>query len=152
MRAVFGALGRTLEGIRGKPGNVIESASRPILRLWREMLAEGIELDGNLGGLVDGVSLLADACQRCGDSMFANDVRGEGWERGRDRSRNIAAICRLGPREGSTGATWQERLEVARVWDSKGRPSGWAMTPKPASSSGGSTYLQRLNAIASEAT
>lgn len=151
---VFGALGRALEGIRGKPGNVVESAARPVLRLWREMLVEGFVVDKRLDGLVEPVALLADACQRCGDPMFARDVRGQGWEGGRDRSRNIAAICRLAPKEGSSGATWQERLEVARAWDAVGRPSGWAgngaQQPSTSRAGSGASYLARLNSIALE--
>ena len=150
--AVYGALGRALEGIRGKSGNVVESAARPVLRLWREMLVEGFEVDAELAGLVEPVALIADACQRCGDPIFARDVRGEGWDRGRDRSRNIAAICRLAPKPDSSGATWQERLEVARAWDAIGRPSGWASTEtkRPSSSDSDGSYLARLNAIAME--
>lgn len=149
---VLGALSRTLEGIRGKPGNVVESAGRPILRLWREILADGageIELDRTLEELVDPVVLLAHACQRCPDPIFARDVRGEGWEGGRDRSRNIAAICRLAPPGASSGATWQERLEAARAWDRANRPTtSAAITTSPKGS--GSTYLQRLDRIAAE--
>lgn len=144
----FGALGRTLEALRGKPGNVVESAARPILRLWREMLEAGVEPGPELEGLVEPVALIGAACQRCPDSIFATDVRGEGWERGRDRSRNIGAICRLGPKEGSGGATWQERLEAARAWDAAGQPRTAAPTSRPSSSSGGDDYLHRLAGFA----
>ncbi len=147
---VLGALGRTLEAIRGKPGNVVESAGRSILRLWREMLAEGISLGDNLEGLVEPVALMGAACRLCPDPIFARDVRGEGWENGRDRSRNIAAICRLAPPSSSSGATWQERLEAARRWDTIGRPTAAASTAKGQNEKR-SNYLHRLDRIASEA-
>lgn len=146
----FGALGRTLEALRGKPGNVVESAGRPILRLWRELLESGVQPGPDLEGLVEPVALIGAACQWCPDPIFARDVRGEGWEKGRDRSRNIAAICRLAPKGESSGATWQERLEVARAWDAAGRPLEAAASSKPSSSRSGGDggYLHRLNALA----
>ena len=144
---VYRALGLSLEGLRGKPGNVVQSAARPVLRLWREILEQTDQpIDAELRLLVEPCEVLGDAARFCPDPIFARDIRGEGWDKGRNRSQNVAAVCRLAPKEGSSGATWQERLEVARVWRDAGRPL--TMPGGGASSSTGGGFLHRLHAIA----
>ena len=120
---VLAAVGRVLEEIRGKPVTVRASTGRPVLRLWVELLDDPeLEFDGDLSALVDPVVLIADACRRAPGPMFARDIRAEGWPDGTDRSRNVAAICRLAPKGDSTGATWSERLDAASAWRAAGSP------------------------------
>lgn len=125
-----------------RPDQIVESAARPVLRLWREM---AIDDSAALPDLVAGVVLLAEACQHCPDPVFARAVRGEGWEGSRNRARNVAAVCRLRPPETSQGATWQERIEVARQWEADGKPLTLARPPAPGAA--GDPYLARLNSI-----
>lgn len=147
-RAALGALASCVNRIRPtdvEAANVVESAARPVLRLWRELVESGEAR--TLEALVDVVALLADACRLCPDELFARDVRGEGWDSGRNRSANVAAVCRLSPPSSSQGATWQERLEAARAWNKAGRPA----VASRSTSTGGDGYLARLNQIAAEA-
>jgi hypothetical protein len=149
-REVLEALARVVSAIRPRattPEQLVESAARPVLRLWHEALVE--QEATSLEGLVELVELLSEACRDCPDPVFARDVRGEGWENGRNRSQNVAAVCRLSPPPRSQGATWSERLEIARGWRDRGRPAVELEHPSRASSGGG--YLDRLNRIASEA-
>jgi hypothetical protein len=142
------AVARCVSAIRPREveaDRLVESAARPVLRLWRELLVEG-EAE-SLDALVDVVEVLADACRNCPDPLFARDVRGEGWENARDRSQNVAAVCRLSPPPTSQGATWQERLAAARDWNRRGRPGRVLEHPSRTTGDG---YLGRLNAIAQE--
>lgn len=144
------AVARCVSAIRPREveaDRLVESAARPVLRLWRELLVEG-EAE-QLDDLVAVVEVLADACRHCPDPLFARDVRGEGWENARDRSQNVAAVCRLSPPPTSQGATWQERLAAARDWNRRGRPGRVLEHPSRSSNTGGG-YLDRLNAIAQE--
>lgn len=119
--AVLKAVSHVLEGIRGKLVPPTKTSGRPVLRLFGAML-EGNE-DGLFEIRVQG-RLIADACQHCPHPGFARDVRAEGWDGGTPRHRNVASVCRLAPKEGSSGLTWEERLEVAESWDAAGRPDG----------------------------
>ena len=80
--------------------------------------------------------LLAEAARQCPAPIFARDLRAEDWPTGKDRSRIVAAVCRLTPSSSSSGATWLERLEVAEAWRLAGRPlTGWPLEASTASSS-----------------
>jgi len=144
---VLGGLGQALEAIRGTSKVPSESASRPVLRLWREALEVGAA--ATLPELVALVELLAAACQEAPDHVFRNDVRGirqDGSSWKADTSREPGAVCRLAPKPGSEGATWERRLELARKWDAAGRPKEGQLLGgnRPRSTGGGSRYARRL--------
>ena len=120
---VYGGLNRVLEELRGRLRKPSESASRPVLRLWREALE--VEEAATLDELVDLVVLLARAARDCPDPIFRNDIRGEredgtAWKK--DTSRTVSSVCRLAPKQNSEGATWEKRLEIARKWEDQGFP------------------------------
>ena len=120
---VYGGVNRVLEEIRGKIRKPSESASRPVLRLWREILE--VDRARTLDELVQLSTLLARACQRCPDPIFANDVRGvrsdgERWKK--DTSRTPSSVCRLAAPKDSSGASWEDRLDAAEKWSEEGEP------------------------------
>ncbi len=120
---VFGGLNRALEDIRGKMRTPSESASRPILRLWREALE--VEAAHNLDDLVELVVLIGRACRECQDPIFRNDVRGlrdDGTSWKKDTSRTVSAVCRLAAKVNSNGSNWEERLAAAQAWRDNGFP------------------------------
>ncbi len=120
---VYGAVNTVLEEIRGRVRKPSESASRPVLRLWREALE--VERASTLEDLVEVGTLLARACRDCPDPIFSNDVRGirpdgETWKK--DTSRTPSAVCRLAAPKDSSGASWEDRLDAAEKWSEDGEP------------------------------
>jgi hypothetical protein len=93
-----------------------------VLALWR---ADGRR---EPGAFAQDLVLVARAARWCPDPVFGREVRGEGWADGQDRSRKVANVCRQRPPAGSSGATWEERLVVARQWAAAGCP---VATPPP---------------------
>ncbi len=135
-------LARVLEVIRGRARLPTKTSAPPVLRLWAAMLDEAgavrelvaaeelspVELGLQVADLVRLGVLLAEAARDCPASIFARDLRAEDWPTGKDRSRIVAAVCRLSPSSTSSGATWLERLEVAEAWKLAGRPlAGWPL-------------------------
>lgn len=120
---VYGGVNRALEAIRQKVRLPSESAARPVLRLWTEILAVGTA--STVDELVDVVSLIAHACRECPDPIFRNDVKGiradgEVWKK--DTSKTPSSVCRLAAKKDSEGASWDGRLEVAEEWRDAGFP------------------------------
>ena len=93
------------------------SSARPILALWR---GEGRP---PLPELVEDLLLVARWAKESPDPQAARDIRAEGWEGGTNRSRAPAAICRRSPPPSSSGATWDERLQLAAEWRDRGFPA-----------------------------
>ena len=68
------------------------------------------------------VCLVAEWAQQAPDEEAAREIRAEGWADGTDRSRKVGNICRQRPPGQSGGATWDDRLLLAEVWEAAGRP------------------------------
>jgi hypothetical protein len=117
--ALLAAVARCVEAVRQKPASaeIPESTARPILGLWRDLGCPP------LMPFVADVELVAEAARRCPDPMFARAIRGEGWAGKEDTSRKIASVCRRSPPPDSSGATWEDRIDAAREWDRRGRPT-----------------------------
>lgn len=117
-----------LSVIKGRAYGVPSAPSvKPILALWRALEHQALD------AFERDLSLVAAAARDCPHPIFAHDLRAVGWAGGKDRSTDTAAICRQAPGPGSQGATYPERLEVAREWDAAGRPaSDWPVAAAPA--------------------
>jgi hypothetical protein len=99
------------------PSTTSPAAYRPVWRLWQAMgFPAPMEMEA-------AIELLASAARQCPDPVFSRDIRAEGWKEGKDRSRNVASVCRLEPKEGSSGADWTQRMETAQDWHDAGRPT-----------------------------
>lgn len=127
---LVGGLSAVLEAVTGRIRAPTKTPSGPVLRLWSAMLDEpdavgdalGVSLALDLADLVRLSVLLANAGRDCPASIFARDLRAEGWPDGTDRHRIPAAVCRLTPPPRSSGADYLRRLEVAHRWHEAGRP------------------------------
>ena len=86
-----------------------KTSADPVLKLWRALgrpPLEEFERD---------YRLVARAAHDCPDGLFARDIRGKGWEGQVDRSHDVATI--------SVQKRWDERLEVARLWEARRLPA-----------------------------
>ena len=127
---LVGGLSAVLEAVTGRVRPPTKTPAGPVLRLWSAMLDEpdavgdalGVSLALDLADLVRLSVLLANAARDCPASIFARDLRAEGWPEGTDRHRVPAAVCRLTPPARSSGADYLRRLEVAHRWHEAGRP------------------------------
>jgi hypothetical protein len=97
-----------VSAIRGQPTVPAKTTAAPVLALYRAA-------EVPWPAFVADALLVADAVHRCPERLFARDLRAEGWEDGTDRRRDVAAVLRH--------ARWQARLDAARAWDIKGRPT-----------------------------
>lgn len=117
--ALAGVVLRTLARVTGRPlpapwgpdgqamagrGRVIDpravAAPREVLGLMREL--------GWPADFEAQAELVAEAMWRCPAPIFANDVRAEGWKRGRSRAGEVRPFC--------DALLWDARLEAALAW------------------------------------
>lgn len=89
------------------------SAAKVVLALWK---ARGSPL---LSAFREELLLVVQAAKDCPDPRFARDVRAEGWAEGRDRSRDLATLCRID--------RFDARLDTAQRWRDAGFPT--SITP-----------------------
>lgn len=99
-----------IEQITGREANPKRSgtAAKPLLSLWRALEKPPAH------EFRDEVRLVAKAARECDDPLFARDIRGEGWEGGRDRSRDVTTLC--------VQRRWHDRLNAARDWQRSRTP------------------------------
>jgi hypothetical protein len=64
--------------------------------------------------LVEDIELVARWAHESDDPMAARNLRAEGWEEGRDRSRDVSTLL--------TQKAWGDRLEAATQWADQQRP------------------------------
>ena len=108
-RDVAAMVVRCIEAARGKmpdPDRCGTDAG-PLLSLWRKLGKPAPE------AFATEFRGVAEWAAMSRDSGAARDIRAEGWDGGKDRSRDIATLCRQD--------RWGDRSTAAQAWEDAGR-------------------------------